>query len=356
MGIDDLDSEELLQEEDKNIVYTRVDEDDNFIDDAKGQKVETKEIETDEVDVLATFLQSNGINPDSIKFEGEDGKLEEKTFSELTLDEQLEILAQSSSPEVELDDADIEIINKLKEDKTTLSDYIELSKQKAIQDYIKNNTEQVVQQPSYEVDDFSDDELYISDLKIKIEDLSDEEAQLALELEKQNPTLFERKMNGLRSEYKKLEDLQKQEIENSKKIQEEKQQLEFENSIKDAVSKNDTIDLGDMELSLSEDDLNDIASIILDEDTNGVRHIAKLLNDPNQLVRMTWFATKGKEALTEISQYYKSKISETASSNYQRGFDDAKSGKSANAAKKVVVKKVVTAAKATDIGNINELD
>jgi len=52
--------------------------------------------------------------------------------------------------------------------------------------------------------------LYILDLQARVEDISDEECQEALDRAKTNPTLFEKEVAGLREDYKRLEDQRNQ--------------------------------------------------------------------------------------------------------------------------------------------------
>jgi hypothetical protein len=56
------------------------------------------------------------------------------------------------------------------------------------------------------VDSISDDELFMGDLKLRTPDITDEELLNALDAAKANPELFEKQIQGLRTEYKGLED------------------------------------------------------------------------------------------------------------------------------------------------------
>ena len=120
------------------------------------------------------------------------------------------------------------------------------------------------------------------------------------------------------------------------RAQQQQQMAQFEQIIIDSIQNNDTIDLGDSSLSLSVDDKNELASFILDTDATGVRHISKALNDPQTLVKMAWYALKGEEAIRQISNYYKKQISDVSKYNYNKGYEDARSGKAANTSKSIV--------------------
>ena len=302
-------------------------------------------------DIVIALLKSKNINPDAVKFQNDDGNIEEKPFNELSKEEQLQILGLDDSEDnYGLEDDEIDLINQLRENNLSVKDYNDYIARQAIQYYIDTtaNNDQM-----YTVNDFSDEELYLMDLGSRL-GLSEEEALEELETAKSNPDLFQKKVQSIREEYKQRED---QLIEQRKQEEEEensRQAQEFENAIIEAIQNNGEIDLGESKLSLSDDDKDEIASFILDSDSTGIRFISKALNDPETLVKMVWYALKGKEAFSEITNYYKKQISEVAKNNYNKGYGDGKTGKTANLAKSVVKKP------ATKKGNkpltINDID
>lgn len=306
----------------------------------------------DDDDIIVTLLKDKGINPASIKFQNESGEIEEKAFDELTKDEQLQILNYDDSQDnYGLDDDEVSLINELRQSNLSAEEYKQFIARQAVQEYLANNDPET---QIYEVDSIPDDELYVIDLKAKIPELTDEDAASELELAKQNEALYQKKIQSIRNEYKQREDLVIQQQEEKQRLEAEKAAQEFENSIIAAIEENDTIDLGESSLTLSEDDMNEIASFILDSDAAGVRHIAKALNDPKTLVGMVWYALKGQEAFSQISEYYKQKITEAAKYNYNKGYEDAKNGNKPNAAKTVVRKPKTTSDK--KVVSINDLD
>lgn len=309
---------------------------------------------SDEDDIITTLLKDKGINPESIKFQTESGEIEEKKFDELTREEQLQILNYDDLQDnYGLEDDEIALINELRSNNLSVGDYERFIGQKAIQEYLENNNPDNL---SYEVDSIPDDELYVIDLKAKIPELTDEDASAELELAKQNESLYQKKVQSIRNEYKKKEELVAQQEEEEQRLEAERAAQEFEDSIVAAIQENDTIDLGESSLTLSEDDMNEIASFILDSDVTGVRHIAKALNDPKTLVGMVWYALKGQEAFSQISEYYKQKITEAAKYNYTKGYEDAKSGHKPNAAKTVVKKSTNKPASTNKVISIDDLD
>lgn len=287
-------------------------------------------------DIITILLKDKGINPDSVKFQNENGEIEEKRFEDLTKEEQLQILNYNEIQDnYGLEDDEVGLINELRESNLSVDEYKQLIANKAIQEFVANNDSTT---STYEVDSIPDDELYIIDLKAKIPELTDEDANSELELAKQNETLYQKKIQSIRNEYKQKEDLLVKQQEEEQRLANEKEAQEFENTIIETIQENDTIDLGESSLRLSEDDMNEVASFILDSDAAGVRYIAKALNDPKTLVGMAWYALKGKEAFSQISEYYKQKITEAAKYNYTKGYDDAKKGIKPNTSKSVVRK------------------
>lgn len=306
---------------------------------------------TDEEDILTSYLKSKGINPDSIKFQTESGDIEEVSFDNLSREEQLQLLGNEDIEEqYGLEDDEIKLINQLRENKLSVSEYNNYIAQQAVQQYIQSQQgkENVMQ-----VDLIPDDELYIIDLKTRIPELSDEEALEELELAKANTNTYNKKIQSIRDEYKgREEELLKEEQE--KALAEQQAEAEqFEKVIVETIQNNSSFDLGDSALELTVDDKNELASFILDTDVAGVRYLAKALNDPNTLIKMAWYALKGEEAFSQISDYYKQEIAKAAKYNYQKGYDDAKNGKSAA---KAVVRKPVKANTQKKAFTIDDID
>lgn len=341
---DDLMQEEPSQQNDDNPSYEEHPYDDDYQEDNT-----VEEEPQEEEDVISAFLRSKGINPNSIKFTGEDGQQEEHKFADLSAEEQLQILQYN-----ELDDnygltnEETQLINNLRSNNLSVQDYNDYIAKQAIENYTKNNT-----QPQYQVDSISDDELFIIDLKARIPELSDEEVLAELDSAKANEDLFTKKVQSIRDDYKQKEDLIEQQEQQLRQQEAAQQAQQFEQLIINTIQENDSIDLGDSQLALSVDDKNEIASFILDEDATGVRYISRALDDPRTLVKMVWYALKGEEAFSKISDYYKSKISEAAKYNYNKGYEDAKSGKAANLAKSIVRKPAKSTNKPLTINDID---
>lgn len=298
------------------------------LNDPQPQDPINEPIDQPEDSLINSYLKYKGINPESIKVRNEDGEIEELQFDNLTREEQLSILLQDDAPTIP--EEELNFITWLKNNNLSLAEYMEYQKKLGVQEYLQgiDNT------PDFQIDQMSDDEIYLSDLKARVPNITEEEAKQALEIEKQNETIYKKKIEGLRQEYKELETSRQNAIQQEKEEQAKREYQEFEDMIVQTIEQNDTIDFGESEISLSEDDMNEIADFILDTDSTGTRYLARALNDPKTLVGMVWYALKGQEAFNQISNYYKQKITEASKYNYNKGYEDAKKGLQKTAVKK----------------------
>ena len=306
-----------------NLTYD--DEDDLVVNDPQNLNDEPDDSGQHEPDVLEEYLNSQGIaDIHKIKFDTEDNEEEERDWNTLTKEEQLNILKSMATPIQEhgLDDDEINLINEIRSKGLTPQQYL---------DGFRN--QQVVVEPSYQVDDFSDDELFVIDLQAKIPNITDEQAQNALAKAKEDEELYKLQIEGLRNQYKQYEDEKNALIAAEQEEQRNQQYQDFSYSILDAISNFQQV--GDLEISMDDEDMNQLANFILERDNTGTSYFARALNDPRELVKMAWFALNGEEILNGISDYYKTQISKISKSSYEKGLNDAKKGAS------VVVKKNV---------------
>lgn len=311
-------------------------EDITVIDDNGG----TSENGGEEQDVITTLLQRQGIkDPTKIKFEGEDGNIEEKQWDDLSYEEQLNILTGGDEAPTEpdddndLDDDEINLINAIREGNITPEQYLQQVKQQAVQEYLQQTG---YTEPTYAVDDYTDDELFVYDMQARMPELTDDELTQALESAKANETVFEKQVNGLRAEYKKLEE---NKIQQEQVLAQQQQQEEF-NRYAEAVWNG----IGTQEdiagtFELEDDDKQLLAQFILGQDQAGISYLGKALNDPQTLIKMSWFALKGEEAIDSLNEYYKEQITKARQSGYAKGLEDGKKGVSKQQTGTVVTKK-----------------
>lgn len=304
---------------------------------------------TTEDDIITSMLKNIGISdPSKIKFENDEGEIEEVSWESLSLEEKMNILSpEAPDPNFGLEESEIAFVNTLRDAGITPQEYIEYQKQQAIEEY----RQALEGNPQYEVERLTDEELYTLDIQSRVPDMTDEEISIALEHEKSNPALFEKKMQGIRAEYKALEDERRQQEELLDQQQKQEQFELFQNDVLEAIEALDEV--GGVKLNLDDDDMNEVANFILSLDSAGVSYLGKAIDDPQTLVRMAWFALKGDEAFETITDYYNKEITRQSRDAYTAGYEDAKKGVQPKSTRKptVVVKPAQTPGAAPQPGN-----
>lgn len=315
IGNDDFDFYDELDEftqEDDNKENKEIN--DNPVKDPESS-VEDKPEQED--DFISSLLKTRGIEDKSkIKFEGDNGEIEEIDWDTLSTDDKLSILESSNSQNQDLDEDEIELINTIRSSKMTPSEYLQYLEENSINNYINNNSQQ------YQVDQYSDEELFIADLMSRMEDITQEEAQEALEKAMSNETLFKKQIQAIRSEYKRVEEenLRQEQIEQEYESQE--QYKEFTNSIIEQI--NNFTEFQGYDLNLEQDDIEQLYDFITGYDAAGNNHFAKALADPKILVQTAWFALNGKQMIQDITDYFQKEITKVRQESYKKGKEDAK--------------------------------
>ena len=280
-------------------------------------------------DYLSTYLKSAGIDPDNIQIMDEDGTPSYVNFSQLSDSDKLDLLnstrnagQDTNSQDDDLDDEEIDLINSIRKSRMSINDFMDAIRQDAVNKYVQSGANQYMS-----VDQVSDDDLYLSDFKSKVPNATAEDAAASLQAAKSNPEVYKRMMDGMRQAYKQQEEkFHQQQIEQSE-AELKRRQEEYEDVIVNAVEGISRMKLGELTSSLSNDDKEDIASAILDSDVAGNRYLAQMINDPETLTKMVWYALKGDEAIDQMQRYYKNEINTRQQAAYKKGFEDAKNGK-----------------------------
>lgn len=272
---------------------------DPIIDEPEPQDPEPQEPQdpqepTDEFDLTRELLTRQGISDmNKIKFEDESGAVVEKAWDSLSNNEKLMILSHQEDPDTSLDDAEIELINQIRESGMTPDQYIQ--------------SLQVSEPPTptYEVDSMSDDELFCLDLldKVGADNITDEELQQALENAKANENLYSKQVASLRVYYKDLETKRQQELELEKQAEAEQQFNVFANNIVESIRNFNSFE--DTPVELSTEEMEDLANYILTRDASGYSEFGRLLNDPVQFTKAAFWMLKGPEILNEMQKQIK---------------------------------------------------
>ena len=303
-------------------------------------------------DIISYLLKEKGIkDPSQIKFEGENGELETRDWNSLSLEEQYNILnTPHDTSDTDLDDQEIQLINQLRLRGISPEEFVQMVKNEGAQEYAST----LSPEQNYVVDDFNDEELYIYDMKARVPDMTEDELAESLQAAQANPQAFEKQIAGLREEYKRLEE---EEIQQEQAINQEQQQAQFEefqNNVYNAIGSIEDIG-GSIELENEDRDL--LAEFILGKDNAGVSYLGKALNDPETLVKMSWFALRGEEALDDIQNYYAEQIKIARQAGYNEGLAARDGGKAPRVAiQKPKGKNKISAFSQSGYDSIDDLD
>ena len=285
-------------------------------------------------DLLSDFLKTRGIDDVSkIKFEDENGNVEERDWYSLTKQEKFNILntpLEITEPDnQDLSNEEIQLLNEIRKSNLTPQQYIQ-----------QIQGQEVIQEPQYKIDDLSDDELFLLDLESRVGELSEDTAAQALANAKQNEELFKKQVDGIRKEYKEREDYQLQQQE----AEIEQQRQEAYNQFQDQVigSINNFNAIGNLDLNFDDSDKEELAQFMLSRDEAGNNYLWQALQDPNTLVKAAWFILNGDEAINNISDYFINQIKQVSENQYKKGFEEGKNGKQPSRPQVVINNKQTT--------------
>lgn len=285
-------------------------------DEEEGEEGEEEEVELPDYsdNPVYSFLQSRGISdPSKIQVEDEDGTVEEIDFNSLSSEEQLEILNQVTDSG--LSDDEINTINYLRRNRMSLNQVMQAYANQQIQAYIEANKDSLPQK-TYTIDDYSDDELYIVDLKKRFPDFTDEELLSRLEAAKENEALYQKETTTIRNAYKAMED----QAEQDRIFQDQKEAEDLRNNLLNAASQFNEIQLDYTDdesdsLVVEDKDKQQMISYLLDQDAEGKSQLVRDLENPDTLIELAWLRTQGAEVLSNITQYWKGMLSEERAKN-----------------------------------------
>lgn len=290
---------------------------------------------TDELsdrDILSKYLQTKGIEDISkIKYEDEEGEEMEKDWDSLSGQDKLNILNSLESQPNQLDQAELNLINTIRNSRMSPEEYLNYVTQNGINQYAQQ--EYI---PTYEIDQYSDDELYIADLITRMgqDNLTETELQEALDKAKSNESLYKKQVAAIRNEYKQAEIQDKQYQQYLVQQQQQEEYNQFANTIQNQILNFN--EFNGFDLNMDQDDKEELYDFITGQDDAGNSIMGKALNDPEILVRMAWFALHGEQMLDDISEYVKQSVTKVRRDSYNKGVEDARTGKVKSTDKKPV--------------------
>jgi hypothetical protein len=155
-----------------------------------------------EDDFTTEVLKIRGISdPSKIKFEDPTGAVVERSWDELSREEQLNIIVgDQNAEEDQLSDDEAALLRAIRKSGGSVEDYLNY--------YAEENAPQpAAAEPTYKINELSDDEVYALDLleKVGSDNITDEELQQAIDTAKQNEELYKKTVDGLRQEYIRLQ-------------------------------------------------------------------------------------------------------------------------------------------------------
>ena len=168
----------------------------------------------------------------------------------------------------------------------SMAQVMEAYAQQKLDAYLNEHPEDV-HQKVYAIDDYTDDDLYLVDLKRRYPDFTDEEILSKLDEAKKNETLFQKETEILRNAYKAQEDQAEAE-----RVQLEQQQAEdLRNNLIAAASNFNEVQLDYTDdesdsLVIEDEDKQQMISYILDQDADGKSQLVKDLENPDTLIEL----------------------------------------------------------------------
>ena len=251
--------------------------------------------EDQEDDLTTEVLKLRGIsNPDKIKFEDESGAVTERSWDSLTKEEQINILAdqrEDQGTNNDLAEDEIELINAIR------------NSGMSVQDYIQTITPQINQpQDTNQFDAMSDEDLYAFDILNKVgnDNITDEELDAALEAAKANETLFKKTVEGLRQQYNRLQEEQKQNIANQQQAVAQQRYQAFANVVNNQIDNFNSF--AGQPIQLSNQDKDNLSEFMLALDEDGSSALGKALQDPRLLTKAAFWLLNEQELIAELQK------------------------------------------------------
>ena len=262
----------------------------------EGNQETTPPSKEDQEDDLTTeVLKLRGIsNPDKIKFEDESGAITERSWDSLTKEEQINILAdqrEDQGTNNDLAEDEIELINAIR------------NSGMSVQDYIQTITPQINQpQDTNQFDAMSDEDLYAFDILNKVgnDNITDEELDAALEAAKANETLFKKTVDGLRQQYNRLQEEQKQNIANQQQAVAQQRYQAFANVVNNQIDNFNSF--AGQPIQLSNQDKDNLSEFMLALDEDGSSALGKALQDPRLLTKAAFWLLNEQELIAELQK------------------------------------------------------
>lgn len=296
---------------------THIDDSDNGEGGEPGGSNDTDDFTTE-------VLKIRGINdPSKIKFEDINGAVIERSWDDLSREEQLNIIVgDQNAEENEISDDEIALLNAIRMNGGSVEDYLRT--------YAEENAPQPVNEPQYKINELSDDEVYALDLleKVGSDNITDEELQQAIDAAKSNEELYKKTVDGLRQEYIRLQQDKEAQTANEEAAKQEARYQQFATSINNEIQ-GMTSFMG-QELELSNEEKESLAQFVLQLDEYGVSAFGHAMQDPELFTRAAFWLLNEDKITEELTK----QMQET----YKRGYEQAKKDLGKSSTSKFVFK------------------
>lgn len=305
--------EKAFEIPDMDDMYGVVEESDENDDNESSNDSESQD---SELDVWHQYLRDLGVSDSkAIRFENEDGEIETVDFDTLDKETQLTMLRELTDPG--LSEHEIQVVNYLRQNNASFDDVVNYFAEQRLQQYLAENPDQV-HQKVYSIDEYTNDELYLADLKSKYPDFTDEELLAELDAAKLNEKLFNKKSDTIRQQYKEHEDRMQQEAEMAEQQRYEALQQNIVNAVLNfkEISIDPDPESEDWRgLEIEDGDRQNILSYLLDQDQEGKSRLVRDIEDPNELIKLSWYKLYGDETFKHITGYWKGLLKEARQEN-----------------------------------------
>ena len=280
-------------------------------DDDDADKPDNNDGNEDEkpTDFIAEYLKGFGIEDMSkIQMQNEAGEIEEVDFNTLSEEDKLNIFKELSNPGYS--DYEKDVIEYLRKNNATLDDVIDYYKKQAVEEYLQEHPEDKHQR-TYNIDEYTDDEVYLYDLKNKYPEFTDEELNSKLDSAKLNTELFDKEVAAIRTNLKNIEDEQAKQQEE----QEAQSYQELQNNLQLAMSEFTQIELDPedkeqdaLALDVTDEDRAIMLRYLVERDKDGKSQLVKDLEDPKALIELAYYRTRERDNLTGLTRYWKNEL------------------------------------------------
>ena len=258
-------------------------------------------------DFISEYLKSKGIDdPSKIMFEDDNNQLIERSWNDLSKEEQINILAGNEpTDDTQLSDDEIDLLNAIRSSGMDVNSYMRTLLQPS-----------QPQHKQYKIDELSDDDLYVLDILEKVggDNISDDELTEALEAAKKNEKLFQKTVEGLRTQYIQLEKDQEIREANERAARQQEQYNSFASSIMNEIRGLNTF--AGQDLELSNEDIEELSSFMLHLDENGMSPFGKAMQDPALFTRAAFWLLNEDKIIEELTKQMQD--------TYTRGYENAK--------------------------------